>query len=311
LLAGTLALRLAGAGPPDDSWTEVRNWDRSGAFDRHYVVDPSTDTIQFGDGRVGRVPPAGSAVQARAYRVGGGAAGNLPAGRLTDVLAGPALAVRQPFAAVGGAPAESLDQAHARALALLGSPTRAITVADWEALALDVPGVPVGRAAALAGVHPGFSCWDAPGVVTVVVLPDCGDPPIPGPDFLAAVTRYLRRRRPLTSELHVVGPHYVGVTVSATLHVSEPSAAVAARAQAALDAFFDPLRGGPVGSGWPFGRGVLESDLLELLARLPGVAYVDELRIAADGAPPRCQNLALCRTDLVDSQTHQIVVVEA
>jgi predicted phage baseplate assembly protein len=251
------------------------------------------------------------AIEALAYRVGGGAAGNLPAGRLTEVLTGGPVTVRQPFGAIGGAPAESLDETHARALALLSRPARAITVADWEALALDVPGVRVGRASALAGVHPDFSCWSAPGVITVVVLPDCGDPPVPGPDFLAAVTRFLRRRRPLTSELHVVGPHYVPVKVSATLHLGGPSPAVAARAQAALDAFFDPLRGGPIGSGWPFGRGVLESDLLDVLARLPGVAYVDGLQIATGDEAPRCQNLALCPSDLVDSQTHQFVVVEA
>lgn len=313
LLAGSLQLRLTGTGPADDSWTEVPNWDRSGAFDNHYVADPATNTIQFGNGRAGRVAPPDWAIEALSYRVGGSPAGNLPAGRLTEVLAGPPgpLLVRQPFAALGGAPAESLDQAHARALALLSSPGRAITVADWEALAVDVPGVPVGRAAALAGVHPDFSCWSAAGVVTVVVLPDCGDPPLPGPDFLAAVASYLRRRRPVSTELHVVGPHYVKVTVSATLHLAAPPSAIAARAQAALDAFFDPLHGGPVGSGWPFGRGVLESDLLDALARLPGVAYVDELQIATDGQAPRCQNLALCPTDLVDSQTHHFVVVEA
>jgi hypothetical protein len=122
---------------------------------------------------------------------------------------------------------------------------------------------------------------------------------------------HLRRRRPLTTELHVVGPHYVAVTVSATLHMAEPYSGVAERAQEALDAFFDPLHGGPVATGWPFGRGVLESDLLDALGRLPGVAYVDQLQIASDGGPPRCQNLALCPTDLVDSQVHHFVVVEA
>ncbi len=314
MLAGKLRLRLVGpTGLPDDSWNEVPNWDRTGAFDRHYVVQPATNTVRFGDGRIGRVPPPGSAVEAVSYRVGGGPAGNLPAGRLTQILAGAPgpLAVRQPFAAIGGRAVESLDQAHGRALGLIGVPARAITVADWEALALDVPGVPVGRARALAGVHPDFPCWSAPGVVTVVVLPECGDRPTPGPDFLAAVTRHLHRRRPVTTELHVVGPRYVAVTVSATLHLAEPSPGVAARAQGAVDAFFDPLHGGPVGSGWPFGRGVLESDLLDLLGRLPGVAYIEELRIATDGGPPRCQNLALCRTDLVDSQAHHFVVVEA
>jgi hypothetical protein len=160
----------------------------------------------------------------------------------------------------------------------------------------------------LPGYHPDYPCWDALGVVTVVVVPACGRPPRPGPDFLAAVERFLRRRRPLTTELHVVGPGYVRVTVSATLHVVAAQPTLAAAAQVALDAFFDPLSGGPVGSGWPFGRGVLESDLLALLARLPNVQYVDNVSIASDDCPARCDNLVLCPTDLVDSGTHAISV---
>src|SRR5262249_46073848 len=104
---------------------------------------------------------------------------------------------------------------------------------------------------------------------------------------------------------------YVRVTVSATLHLAGPSLGIAASAQAALDAFLDPLHGGPVGSGWPFGRGVLESDVLDVLARLPGIAYVDQLQIPTGDEAPRCQNIALCSADLVDSQTHHFVVVEA
>ena len=308
--AGTLRLRLVAGGPPDDSWVEVPNWDRSGPFDKHVIVEPATNTVRFGDGRVGRVPPADWAVEALEYRVGGGPSGNVPAQRLTRVLAGGAagLVVRQPFDAIGGAAAESLDRAHGRALELLAAPSRGVTLDDWEALALETPGVPVARTAVLPGYHPDYPCWDALGVVTLVVVPACGRPPRPGPDFLAAVERYLRRRRPLTTELHVVGPGYVKVTVNATLHVATAQPGLAAAAQAALDSFFDPLTGGPVGSGWPFGRGVLKSDLLALLAQLPGVLYVTDLAIASDDCPARCENLVLCPTDLVESGTHAITM---
>jgi predicted phage baseplate assembly protein len=229
-----------------------------------------------------------------------------------NVLAGgvAGLSVLQPFAALGGAPAESLDAAHGRALALLAGPARGISVGDWETLALEVPGVPVARAATVPGHLPELGCWAAPGAVTVVVLPACGRPPVPGADFLAAVSRYLERRRPLTTELRVVGPHYVPVTVTATLHAARRVSGLPAAAQAALDAFFDPLTGGPDGTGWPFGRGVLKSDLVDILAGLPGVAYVDGLGIATPDGPASCENLALCPTDLVASQAHRFTVVE-
>jgi predicted phage baseplate assembly protein len=218
--------------------------------------------------------------------------------------------VHQPFEALGGAEAESLDATHGRALDLLAEPSRGVTVEDWETLALEAPGIPVGRVSVLPGYHPDYPCWDALGVVTVVVVPRCGKPPRPGPGLLAAVERHLRRRRPLTTELHVVGPTYVRVSVRATLHVDMPRPGLAAAAQAALDAFFDPLTGGPAGTGWPFGRGVLETDLLATLARLPGVLHVDDVMIASDDCcPARCDNLALCPNDLVESGTHEIAVV--
>jgi predicted phage baseplate assembly protein len=307
LLPGTLRLEVGG-----DSWLEVPNWDRTGPLDRHVVTDPTDNSVRAGNGRVGRVMPADAKVEALEYRVGGGVLGNVLAKRLTHGLAGgtAGLLVRQPFDAIGGADAETLDRAHGRALALLARPARLITSSDFEALALDVPGVPVARAAAIVRHHPDLQCWTAPGVVTVVVVPRCGQPPAPGQDFLAAVARYLDRRRPLTTEVHVVGPHYVKVTIEATLHVAAAAPGLAAQAQTALDAFFDPLTGGPAGTGWPFGRGVLSSDVLVTLARLPGVLYVDGLSIEADSGPGRCENLDLCPTDLVASQPHRLTIVE-
>ena len=132
VLADSLKLRLTGGGPPDDGWTGVPNWDRTGPFDRHYVLDPADDSLHLGNGLYGRVAPADWALEALEYRVGGGPAGNLPAGRLTEILSGgaPGLEAEQPFAALGGAPPETLDQA-GRLLARLAEPSRGITVADW------------------------------------------------------------------------------------------------------------------------------------------------------------------------------------
>jgi predicted phage baseplate assembly protein len=312
VLAGSLALRLTGGGTPDDRWTEVPNWDRTGPFDRHYILDPTDNSLHLGNGLCGRVAPADWALEALQYQVGGGPPGNLPAGRLSRILSGgvPGLEAVQPFAALGGTPAETLNQAHGRLLADLAEPSRGITVADWVTLALQVPGVPVARAMAIPGYLPELGCWSAPGVVTLVVVPSCGSPPVPSPDMIAAVERSLGSARPVTTELHVVAPAYVPVTVTATLHTAAPGPAVLADAQAALDTFFDPLTGGPDRTGWPFGRGILKADLLDILAGLDGVRYVDGLGISAGAGAARCDNVALCPTELVASQTHHFTVVE-
>jgi hypothetical protein len=62
-------------------------------------------------------------------------------------------------------------------------------------------------------------------------------------------------------------------------------------AAAALERFFDPLRGGPDGRGWPFGRSIYVSEIYALLDGLPGVDYVSRLMLdisvaGRPGEPP-------------------------
>jgi hypothetical protein len=311
----------------DGTWYEVADWDESGPDDRHYRLDPAAGTIEFGDGRVGRVPSRGSTVRALGYEVGGGAAGNVRRGTLVRTRPpAPVVETVQPFAAIGGSEAETVDRAHGRALDGLASTTRGVTLDDLEQLARETPGTPVGRAIALPGRHPAYPCLSAPGVVTVVVLPPCGDRPVPGPAMLREIARYLERRRPLTTELHVAGPEYVGVEVSATLHAAHTAGDVRTAAQEALDRFFHPLHGGEDGQGWPLGRDVLESEVLAVLADVAGVAFADELLIRVGGEEPArpcscgsadspgrgssCGNLGLCGIQLVESRAHPLRVVK-
>jgi predicted phage baseplate assembly protein len=309
VVAGSTRIEVGG----DRGWDEVLEWDRASPSDEHYRLDPEAGTIEFGDGLRGRVPADQAKVVAVSYAVGGGAAGNIPARRLNRLVgAGALIAVVQPDPAIGGAAAESLSQAHGRALRRLERADRGVTTEDVEALARHTPGVPIGRVRALPGHHPAFGCIPAAGVVTVVVLPRCGDTPRPSAELLEHVRRYLERRRLVCTELHVVGPSYVPVTVSATLHAGPGAPSdLARRANGALETLFDPLTGGPDGNGWPFGRAVLESEVMAALNELPGVRFVDELGISGpEDTRPRCGNLPLCPTELVDSRTHHIRVKE-
>src|SRR5262249_27745873 len=68
-------------------WSSRKHLRFSGPDDRDYVVDRTEGLLLFGDGRNGRVPPAGAAIEALQYRTGGGSAGNVPAGKITQILA--------------------------------------------------------------------------------------------------------------------------------------------------------------------------------------------------------------------------------
>jgi hypothetical protein len=62
-----------------ERWVEVDTLADSGPGDSHFVVDRSGGSAQvrFGDGRQGRVPPAGATFDVTTYAGGAGAAGNV------------------------------------------------------------------------------------------------------------------------------------------------------------------------------------------------------------------------------------------
>jgi predicted phage baseplate assembly protein len=313
VLAGSLRLEVGGTGP----WREVPDWDRSGPFDQHVRLDPERGMIEFGDGRSGLVPPAGSVITVTGFRAGGGPEGNVPAGtlhRLAGAAAGQAEVV-QPEDALGGTPAEPLSSAQGRLLERLATPHRGVTGPDLEALALGIPGLAVRRARAVPGRHPGYPGLTVPGAVTIVVLTANGTA---SATVVHAVQAYLDPRRPVGCELHVAGPGWRPVQVGATLHAARGAAAgIATRAAAALDAFFDPVTGGPEGTGWPFGRDVYRAEVAAVLADVPGLDRISDLTLfEGDGAggaasAATCPNLPLCPTDLVRSLPHSLHVLEA
>jgi hypothetical protein len=108
----------------------------------------------------------------------------------------------------------------------------------------------------------------------------------------------------------VIAPTYIKVTVAARLQVTADSdpTLVKTLAQQTLDTFFNPVNGGPDGTGWPIGRSVYRAEVMALLASLPGVLSVSDLTLTGDGGTPTCDNLAICAGDLVQSMQHSIQV---
>jgi predicted phage baseplate assembly protein len=203
----------------------------------------------------------------------------------------------------------TLDQIDRARVRELRTPTNAVSVLDLERMALDVPGTRVARARAWPGVHGRFSCLSAPGSVTLVVIPDLQvTQPQPSAGLLRALKKYLNRRRMVTTMLDVVGPMYLAVSVSATVHLRRGAgpAEVNGRIEQALNTFLNPLRGGPDGRGWPFGRPVYRAEILQLIDGVPGVDHVSDLALFAEGGSPQCGNLTLCPTWLVAAASHDI-----
>lgn len=233
----------------------------------------------------------------------------------------------------------TLDQMDLARVLSSQAPERATTLLDFERLALHVPGTRVARARAWAGLDPAYPCVQAPGTVTVVVVPELPQRcPSPSPGLLDAVQRYLDRRRSIATRLVVVAPDYLEVQVQAIVHAqsnADPDR-ISADVLVALNRFLDPLLGGDQGFGYPFGRDVYRTEILQVIDEVVGVDHVVELRLqgrslGANGAasgpsnavsgwkggdtPPtspeaaQCGNLCVAPTQLVAPGQHTIQVL--
>ena len=160
-------------------------------------------------------------------------------------------------------------------------------------------------------MDPSHPCLKAPGTVTVVIAPELPrGRPQPTTGLLAAVRRSLSPRRVVGTRLVVVGPGYVEVAVRAAVQTSIGANAVRVRQDvtSALDAFLDPLRGGPNGRGWPFGRDVYRSEILQQIDQVPGVDHVTSVELDAGPGTVGCSNVCVGPTFLVTPGAHSIEV---
>ncbi|MGH3695404.1 MAG: putative baseplate assembly protein [Pseudonocardiaceae bacterium] len=295
VVAGPEALvAQVGAGEGRQDWHQVQHFAGSGAQDRHFVLDPIGGEIVFGpavrqpDGQLrqyGAIPPKGAAIKIPFYRVGGGRRGNVARGAITALHASvPFVArVENRRPASGGVDGEDVENAKLRAPQFLRARRRAVTMSDYESLAREADP----RAARVRCIT-GQGADAA--VVRLVVLPSLpGEPsePVPfaalqpRPELLSRIAAYLDERRVLGTRLLVEPPSYRWVRAVATVRLAplaDPDR-VTRDALAALYRQLHPLHGGPEGSGWPFGRDVQAGELLATVQRVPGVEFVEEVKL--------------------------------
>src|SRR6266852_654573 len=148
--------------------------------DLHFLLEPTTGQVSFGDGEAGRVPPPGALIFA-AYNTTRAEDGNIGPGAIQTLqdsphnraLLGDVAAVRVQLASItnsagaaGGTAAETLAHTIGRAIELREARLRAVTAEDYEFLAHETPGVTLARVTARANLHPSFPCFQSPGMIT-------------------------------------------------------------------------------------------------------------------------------------------------
>jgi hypothetical protein len=279
-----------------------------------FAVNPESGEIKFGDGFRGKRPPAGAVLRV-SYDYTAGTAGNVGADAINSGPALPAgVKVSNPIRAWGGAEAEPVGEGEKQIARYLQHRDRLVSAMDFETIALRTPGVDIGRIDVIPAFNPELAPnepGDAPGAVTLMVIPrtDPAQPDAPLPDrlFLDTICRYLDSRRLVTTEVFLRGPVYKPIWVSAGINVVAGTAIAETReaVKQALLEFLAPI--GPGGiladqtafltspqyadmqKGWPLRKSVTDREMLAVASRVPGVLFVNDVKIAQGTNPPVTQ----------------------
>jgi predicted phage baseplate assembly protein len=312
-----------------DAWDEIEHFGGADEKGRVVVIDSVGGTISFGptvrdpkggERQYGAIPPLGAQIRVRSYRSGGGAAGNVGAGKISVLKSSVSFVdrVKNRVEAVGGRDAETVEHAALRAPRMLRTSFRAVTAEDYEYLAREAS-QSVARVCCRQP-RPGAENGSTPaGTVRVLVVPAVSTPArriapqeLRLPETLAEdVEVYLNERRLLTTALKVEAPPCTQVKVEAHIKVRPKANPERVRGDVVerLNSFLNPIVGGHDGEGWPFGRDLFVSEIFAVIQGVPGVEYIEAARMSAVGQDGFLPKISLGPDGVLTSAEHEIKVV--
>lgn len=125
--------------------------------------------------------------------------------------------------------------------------------------------------------------------ISLVIIPEKPDPhsssnkPVPTKELKKALKKWLDERRLLATQLHVVEPNYLELTLGAEIFLedgADPNQ-VQKRAVEEIQQFFAPVESGSYwnGKGWHFGEGIYISQVYKVLKKVSGVRFVRNINL--------------------------------
>ena len=269
-------------------WEEKEDFYLSSPEDRHYVADRMQGEVRFSNGRNGAIPTAGATDTIRiVYSCGGGVSGNQREGTITQMsrTLGYINQAVNPRITTGGSDQETVDEAIRRMAAALRHRGRAVTVRDYEALALEAS-----REVMKVKCFP--NCNEKgirePGSVTLVVLQkNFKDGRIYFDQVKSEGERYIVPRlegnQAALGRFYVAEPRYLKLECRLELVVSDFNDVfdVKNRVTERIEDFLDPITGNFNRQGWEIGRVPNEVQIANAVKGIPGIRYMKELRLSA------------------------------
>ncbi|NOS89426.1 MAG: putative baseplate assembly protein [Methylococcaceae bacterium] len=276
-------------------WHEVKDFLSSGNSDRHFIVDRLSGEIRFGDGINGMLPPLGANnIRLQSYKTGGGSSGNKPENSITKLQSSVPWvdSALNLVAAAGGEDQEEWRSVYARGSTMLRHRDRAVTVEDYEDLALTASReVARAKCFPLLDLASNSPYTKQAGVISLVVIPGNKQAmPKPGFDLLRRVWVFLDQKRDQNAGLIILGPDYLRINLEISL-VPAGEADITSDCLQRVERFLHPITGGNNAQGWEFGQIPHESDFIALLAGVTGVESVKSV----------CMSMEEERTGLLNS----------
>lgn len=262
-------------------WEAVSNFVDAQPNSLYFIVETFGNQqvrIRFGDGVSGKIPAIGTNVLAT-YQVGTGQDTNSfgpgSISTMTPALAG-VTRVFNPVSPSGGKDPETIEEAKVNGPASLRALNRAVTLADFEVLAVQTPG---------GGVKIARAVSEDPYDVTVYIAAE-GTNPQPsgvwlsrievGTGLLGSVGRFLSSKKPVATTLNVRGPNTViprislSVRAHSNFHNSDVEGSIRTRL---LELFKNTAS---------FGIGIPISRIIQLVENTRGVDFVNVIEFRRD-----------------------------
>ncbi|MGH8235855.1 MAG: putative baseplate assembly protein, partial [Steroidobacteraceae bacterium] len=278
-------------------WRRVDDLTQSGPDDHDFELDPVAETLTFGNGINGYMPPFESQIFVD-YPYCDGASANTPRNQHWKVVGVAGVFGVNPDAIGGGSDAHRDADLRREARRRLREVHALVTAHDVENAAREIQELEVARAK-VPTVAPQT---DSQREITLIALRarTSPDEPVDPPEtarWLAAVRRALLARMPLGTRLRVRAPRYRSFSVRARI-VAMPRRNPADIEQAVKQKLRDTfvLVARPNLTPRAFGAPVTVRDLAALIRAVTGVQRIDELTMLVDGQDTK--QLSLGRMDL-------------
>jgi hypothetical protein len=258
-------------------WAPVIDIGVAGPTDRSYTLDDETGEIVFGDGKLGRIPSIGAnSIVAVSYKTMGGDAANRVVAWSKANLASQVPGVDTvliPQAAAGGAGPQSPDEVLRFAPSNQFSRHRALTLSDFESLAMQ----------SSRDIAQARAFTTSKGMKVVVVFR--GEDPQPNQSQIRELQRsllgYATPDLAGDQALVIAGSRSVDLKLSLSLAIDsiEASGSVSGDVTTKIRELLDPATGGFDSYGWPLGEWPDNADIAAQLSEVDSLEEILEIKL--------------------------------